>query len=265
MLIGRILFENKIYPVVYDEKKKQVFQIFSDIREVLADTTQDIDISPTGIPIEDTKILSPINPSKIVGIGRNYVGHAKELGNEVPDSPVVFLKPTSSLIPHNGIVKLPKLSQQIEYEGELALVIKQKLKKVKADDIRKNPQEFFGYTAFLDMTARDIQKTEELWVKAKGFDTFGPIGPWININPLPESLRIKTLLNDEVRQDDDISNIVFAPGFLIEYISNYMTLDIGDVIITGTPEGVGKVVHGDRIKVVIDTLEPLEVTVENEK
>ncbi|MHA1198941.1 MAG: fumarylacetoacetate hydrolase family protein [Candidatus Heimdallarchaeaceae archaeon] len=264
MLIGRILFENRVFYAIYDKSEKMVYEIFSDILEFLNKPSEEIEISPSGVHIDDIEILPPIIPSKIVGIGRNYAGHARELGNEVPEFPVVFLKPISSLIPQNGIVKLPKLSKQVEYEGELALVIKQKLKKVKAEDIRNNPHEFFGYTAFLDITARDIQKIDEVWVKAKGFDTFGPIGPWININPLPESLRIKTFLNDEVRQDDDVNNMVFSPDILIEYISNYMTLEIGDVIITGTPEGVGQIEEGDRIRVEIDTLEPLEVTVENE-
>ena len=261
MLIGRVKYQEKIIPVVFDKKKGKVFEIFTEIEEVIEKFDASVEISSTGIPIEDVDILIPINPSKIIGIGRNYVGHVKELGNEIPEEPVIFFKPPSSLTNHNGKVIYPPQTNRLEYEGELALVMKRKTKNASAEKIEEKPDFYFAYTSFLDMTARDIQKTEDVWAKSKGFDTFGPLGPWINLDPLPDSLEIKTFLNDELRQEDNISNMIFKPAFLVEYVSKYMTLEIGDIIITGTPEGVGTVDDGDKIRLEITNLENLEIEI----
>ncbi len=261
MLVGRVKHNNRIFSVIFDNYENIVYEIFAEIEEILETIKSDIDISSKGIPVSEVEILIPTKPSKIVGIGRNYVGHVKELGSQIPDEPVIFFKPPSSLIPNKGEVIYPTLTERLEYEGELALVMRRQTKNVSAAEVKLNPQFYFGYTSFLDMTARDIQKMEEVWSKSKGFDTFGPIGPWINLDPLPESLKIRTFLNDEICQDDDIVNMIFKPEKIVEYVSQYMTLEIGDIIITGTPEGVGQVKEGDRIRLEISTLETLEVVI----
>jgi 2-keto-4-pentenoate hydratase/2-oxohepta-3-ene-1,7-dioic acid hydratase in catechol pathway len=261
MLIGRVKHKEKILTVIFDRVKNEVFEIYSEIEEVLEKLDVPMDVSSIGIPIDEVEILIPINPPKIVGIGRNYVGHVKELSSEIPEEPVIFFKPPSSLTKHNSEVIYPPETKRLEYEGELALVMKKRIKNASAEEIQNNPELYYGYTPFLDMTARDIQKTEDVWAKSKGFDTFGPIGPWINIDPLPDSLEIRTFLNDELRQEDNINNMIFKPSFLVEYISKFMTLEVGDVIITGTPEGVGVVNDGDKVKLEISNLENLEVKI----
>lgn len=263
MLIGRVEYKNKIITALYDPKEKKIFEIYSSINDVLRKIDVEIDVSSEGISVEEIVFLIPVIPSKIICLGRNYLEHARELGNEVPEEPILFFKPPSCLIPHKGKVKYPSFSKEVHYEGELALIIKQKIKNITEQEINRNPEKYFGYTSFIDMTARDIQKKDELWTRAKGFDTSGPIGPWININPLPERLKIITKLNDEIKQESDISKMIFSPSKIIEYISKIMTLEICDIISTGTPEGVGKVEIGDKVRLEIETLEALEITIQD--
>jgi len=264
MFIGRVSFNKRVFPVIYSPKEGLVYEIFGTINDVLKIEENEVDVSSTGIDVQNITILPPVIPTKIVAVARNYVEHAKELNHGVPKEPLIFFKPPSCLLPHGGAVIYPKISQRVDYEGELALVIKKTIKKAKTREIEKKPQEFFGYTAFLDMTARDLQNKDKLWTRAKGFDTFGPIGPWIEINPLPKSLNIKTYINDELKQEGNTKNMIFSPAELIEYISNIMTLETGDIIATGTPAGVGPVKIGDKIKLTIETLEPLKVIIKKE-
>ncbi|MHA1685313.1 MAG: fumarylacetoacetate hydrolase family protein [Candidatus Heimdallarchaeaceae archaeon] len=261
MYVGRVFYKRKSIPVIYSQSENCVYEIYGSIIDVLKLVEGEIEISSVPIPLNNVTILPPVIPSKIIAVGRNYVEHAKEFDNEIPQEPLIFFKPPSCIIPHFGKVLYPSISKRVDYEGELALVIKQTIKKVKASAIEAEPQEFFGYTAFLDMTARDLQHTDKLWTRAKGFDTFGPLGPWIELNALPKSLKIQTYVNGELKQEGNIDQMVFSPAKLIEYISGIMTLVPGDIIATGTPSGVGPVTVGDEIKVKIDTLADLIVTV----
>ena len=264
MFIGRVSFNKRVFPVIYSPQEQLVYEVFGSINDILKIEENEVDVSSTGTPVQNVTILPPVVPTKIIAVARNYAEHAKELNNEVPTEPLIFLKPPSCLTPHKGVVIYPKISQRVDYEGELALIIKKTIKKAKSSIIEANPQEFFAYTAFLDITARDLQKKDKLWTRAKGFDTFGPIGPWIEINPLPPSINIRTYVNNELKQNANIKLMIFPPGKLIEYISNIMTLETGDIIATGTPAGVGPLKVNDTVKVEIDTLEPLEVTVKGE-
>ncbi len=264
MLIGRVSYDKRVFPVLYDKDEKKVYEIFHPINEVLQEKAAEYDMDSVGIDANKVKILFPVKPSKIVCVGRNYVEHAKELGNKAPNEPILFFKPPSCLVPTKGKVVYPDLSKHVDYEGELALVIKRPMRKIKAETIVKNPQDFYGYTGFLDMTARDIQKSDKLWTRGKGFDTFGPLGPWIEMGTLPSNVKIQTFLNDELKQDGNISLMIFNSAQLLEYITRIMTLEVGDIVATGTPAGVGPVKVGDKIRLEIGRLEPLEVEVKKE-
>ena len=178
-------------------------------------------------------------PSKIVGIGRNYADHAKELGNEPPPEPIIFLKPPSALLPPHGTIVRPPQSQRVDYEGELAIVVGEH-------------GAVLGYTCANDVTARDLQKKDVQFTRAKSFDTFCPLGPCIETEVGPNDLRITTRLNGAVRQDGRTSMMVFDCAFIVAFISSAMTLLPGDVILTGTPAGVGPLAAGDVVEVSIE-------------
>jgi 2-keto-4-pentenoate hydratase/2-oxohepta-3-ene-1,7-dioic acid hydratase in catechol pathway len=204
------------------------------------------------ISLATAKILEPVNPSKIVCVGRNYRDHVKELGNELPVEPLTFFKPPSSLIaPGENIVLPVTLSDRIEYEGELAVVIGKKCRKIGAEeDVRPY---IFGYTCADDITARDLQKKENQWTRAKGFDTFCPVGPFVTdqIDPW-KGVKVETKVNGEVRQSGSTSLFIFPLDVVLRYISRVMTLLPGDLILTGTPAGVGPLAHGDHVTVSIE-------------
>ena len=201
-------------------------------------------------------------PSKIVCVGRNYAAHAKELGNEVPSEPLLFLKaPTALVLPSDRKreIVLPPQSERVEHEGELAIVIGKQCKDLVdealvSDYIR-------GYTCLNDVTARDLQKRDGQFTRAKSFDTFCPVGPWIETELDVSDLRVVTRVNGEMRQDGRTRDMVFSPEFLIRYISQMMTLLPGDLIATGTPEGVGPLVRGDVCEVEIEGIGVLTNTV----
>jgi 2-keto-4-pentenoate hydratase/2-oxohepta-3-ene-1,7-dioic acid hydratase in catechol pathway len=188
----------------------------------------------------------PVRPSKIVCVGRNYAAHAKELGNEVPKEPLLFLKPPSSLIRSEESIVLPTVSNRVEYEGEIGVVVGQRLRKVSPEVARAA---ITHLCAANDVTARDLQKSDVQFTRAKGFDTFCAIG---ELGPVPEelsSLRVRTLVNGVVRQDGSASDMVFDIPTLLSYISGVMTLEPGDIVLTGTPEGVGTLSAGDVVEV----------------
>ena len=202
------------------------------------------------IPMEGAALLAPVRPSKIVCIGRNYREHAAELGNEVPQEPLIFLKATSSLLSPGATVRRPKLSQRVDYEGELGVVIGKACYQPPPDaDIR---QYILGYTCVNDVTARDLQKTDGQWSRAKGFDTFCPVGPIVTdeIDPWA-GVAVQTRVNGEIRQDGNTRDFIFDLDAVIRYIAQAMTLYPGDLIPTGTPSGVGTVVAGDQMEVSI--------------
>jgi 2-keto-4-pentenoate hydratase/2-oxohepta-3-ene-1,7-dioic acid hydratase in catechol pathway len=213
---------------------------------------------PTDFNLEpDTyQILAPCAPSKIVAVGKNYAEHAAEMGSEVPQEPLIFLKPASTIIPSETEIKYPSQSQRVDYEGELALVIGEHAVDCTPEQAQTK---IWGYTIANDVTARDLQKKDNQWTRAKGFDTFCPLGPWIvrEINP---GALLQTFLNDELKpvQSACIDQMVFTPDFLVSYISRVMTLLPGDVILTGTPLGVGPLQIGDRVRIEIEGIGRLE-------
>ncbi len=199
---------------------------------------------------ENVKFLPPAAPSKIVCVGRNYAEHAAELDNAVPSEPLLFLKAPSALITEGEAIIIPSQSNQVEHEGELAVVIGRECKNLTADDA---PLDYvFGYLCLNDITARDLQKKDVQFTRAKSFDTFCPIGAIIETDLDVSDLRVTTRVNGTVKQDGRTSQMVFSVPFLIRYISNQMTLNSGDIIATGTPSGVSKLNAGDVCEVEIE-------------
>ncbi len=212
------------------------------------------------IEFEDVKLLPPTKPSKIVCVGRNYAEHAAELGNEVPSEPLIFLKAPSSLISEGEAIAIPKQSNQVEHEGELAVVIGRSCKNI--SDI-VNPIEYvFGFTCLNDVTARDLQRKDVQFARAKSFDTFCPIGGIVETELDVSDIRVQTRINGVIKQDGRTSEMVFDVPFLIRYISNQMTLNAGDIIATGTPSGVSKLNPGDWCEVEIEGIGVLRNSVE---
>jgi 2-keto-4-pentenoate hydratase/2-oxohepta-3-ene-1,7-dioic acid hydratase in catechol pathway len=203
--------------------------------------------------LSDVRLLAPIIPrSKVVGIGRNYAAHAAELGNEVPKTPMTFFKPNTSVIGPGESIIYPAASNKVSFEGELAVVIGRICKEVPIDRV---PEVIFGYTIANDVTARDLQKTDGQWARAKGSDTFCPLGPWITTHQgLDEvsALRIRSSLDGELRQDGNTRDMILGVAELVAFISSYATLLPGDVILTGTPEGVGEIQPGQEISIEIE-------------
>src|SRR5215207_8446677 len=192
--------------------------------------------------------MPPLAPSKIVCVGRNYAAHAKELGNDVPKEPLLFLKPPSSLIRSGESIRMPAVSKQVEYEGEIGLVVGRRLRKVSVEEARAG---IAGICAANDVTARDLQKSDVQFTRAKSFDTFCAVG---ELGPVPAALhelRVRTLVNGAVRQDGLASDMVFDIPTLLAYISGVMTLEPGDLVLTGTPGGVGTLAAGDVVEVEI--------------
>lgn len=216
-------------------------------------------------PIKELHLLPPVNPSKILCIGRNYRDHATELGNEVPKEPLLFLKPPSSLLASGGIIRMPALSKRVDYEGELGIVIGRRCRNLGPDeDVRPYIR---GYTIVNDVTARDLQKSDGQWTRGKGFDTFCPVGPIVSdeIDPAGgNAVSLTTRLNEEIKQQGTTSDLIFPIAHLLRYITAAMTLEPGDLIPTGTPAGVGPVDPGDSIQVEIDGLGVLENTFQPE-
>ncbi len=199
--------------------------------------------------ITDVRLLAPILPSKVIAVGRNYAAHAAELGNDVPERPLIFLKPSTSVIGTLDTIRLPADSQQVEHEAELAVIVGKVAKDVPRD---KAMDVVFGYTCGNDVTARDQQRADVQFTRAKSYDSFCPIGPWIETNLDPSALRVQALVNGEVRQDGNTSNMIFDIATIIAFMSHVMTLVPGDVILTGTPEGVGRIAAGDTVTVAIE-------------
>lgn len=212
-------------------------------------------------PLADVKLLAPTQPGKIICVGRNYIEHAKELGNEVPKVPLIFLKPPSSIINPNDTIILPPQSTQVEHEGELVAVIGKRGRHIMAGNAKKH---ILGYTIGNDVTARDFQRTDDQWTRAKGFDTFCPFGPWIDTDFDPADSVVTCRVNGQMRQMASTRDMVFNVGTLISYISSVMTLEPGDLIFTGTPAGVGELKNGDEVVVEIEGLGVLKNPVRKE-
>ena len=212
--------------------------IFGEYRRLEAD-----------LALNRARLLAPVEPSKIICVGRNYVEHAQEHGVEVPEIPLLFLKPPSSLIGANDKIILPPQSAQVEHEAELAVVISRRARWISPEDAMGF---VFGYTIANDVTARDIQRKDGQWTRGKGFDTFCPLGPWIETDLDTADVLISCRVNQELRQMGSTRDMVFTIRELITFASSVMTLMPGDVILTGTPAGVGPLLSGDRVEVTID-------------
>lgn len=209
-------------------------------------------------PYERVKLLAPILPGKIVGVGWNYLDHAKELDRVIPEVPTIFLKPTSSIIGPDQEIVLPPVSEQVEHEVELAVVIGRCAKNVLAETALSY---VFGYTIANDITARDLQRKDDTWARAKGFDTFCPIGPWIETEFEPADAMIRCNVNNSMRQMTSTRDMVFSVPILIAYISSIMTLEPGDIILTGTPAGTSPLAKGDSLETEIGGIGKLVNTV----
>ena len=216
-------------------------------------------IDPSGVrltgqryPMAEVRLLAPVLPSKVVAVGKNYAEHVREMGSEVPAEPVLFLKPSTSVTgPSDRIAYPVKLTDRVDYEGELAVIIGRLCRDVpkeRAYDV------VFGYTCANDVTARDLQLKDGQWTRAKGFDTFCPLGPWMETATDPSDLGITTRVNGEVRQHARTRELLWDVPSLIEYISSVMTLLPGDVLLTGTPEGVGPLTDGDEVSVTVESI-----------
>ena len=211
-----------------------------------------VPIQPAGdpIPLADVRLLAPVIPrSKIVGIGRNYADHAAEMGNEVPANPLLFLKPNTSVIGPGEPITYPPFSENVHFEAELAVVIGRVCKDVPAARV---PEVIFGYTCANDVTARDLQQSDGQWARAKGFDSACPLGPWIETELDPADLAVTCTVNGELRQDGRTSQMVRDVVELVTYASSAFTLLPGDVILTGTPAGVGSLEPGDQVAVTVE-------------
>jgi 2-keto-4-pentenoate hydratase/2-oxohepta-3-ene-1,7-dioic acid hydratase in catechol pathway len=208
--------------------------------------------------LDEVELLAPLVPGKIVCVGRNYREHVQELGNELPSEPLLFLKPPSSVIGPDDAIVYPPVTENLHFEGELALVIGRTAHKVAERDALSY---VYGYTCANDVTARDLQKKDGQWTRAKGCDTFCPLGPWLVTGLDPSRLRVQTRLNGELRQDSTTDMLIFSLPFLLSYITNVITLAPGDVVLTGTPAGVGPMQPGDSVEVTIEGIGALRNTV----
>lgn len=230
-ILQGVLKEEYLFPVVGS--------VFGDFR-----------LGTSPVPIADVRILPPVLPTKIIGIGRNYRDHAKELNNPLPEEPLVFLKPPTALIGTLDAVVMPRASARIDYEGEVGVVIRKKARQLRDDDPVDDV--ILGYTCFNDVTARDLQAKDVQFTRAKGFDTFAAVGPCIATGLDPAALRLKTFLNGKLVQSGTTANLIFPIPHLVRFLSRIMTLNPGDIVATGTPAGVGPVSPGDRVDVQIE-------------
>jgi len=201
--------------------------------------------------LSEVKLLAPCRPSKMVALGLNYHSHADEVNAQLPDAPLIFLKPSTALIGPEDNILYPSFSERVDYEGELAVVIKKPAWRVSQEDA---PDYILGYTCFNDVTARDLQSRDGQWTRAKGFDTFAAVGPCIETELDPENVTLETYLNGELKQQGNTSDLIYSVRELINFISSVMTLLPGDIIATGTPSGIGPMYPGDTVEIKIESI-----------
>ena len=244
-----------------NNSKSGILKNESDVVEVRGDMYGEYEETNNIYKLDEIKILPPSSPSKIVCVGLNYRDHAEEMNRQLPEAPMLFMKPNTAVIAHNEEIVYPShMSKRVDYEGELAIVIGREARMVEEQDTENY---IFGYTCINDITARDLQKIDIQFTRGKGFDTFAPFGPFIETEISPDNLSIKTLLNNEVKQHSSTSNLIFKVNTLVSFISKIMTLLPGDVIATGTPAGVGPVEPGDTLEVRIEGIGSLFNSVSN--
>jgi len=205
---------------------------------------------PEGIvPLSHAQLLAPVVPTKVVCVGLNYRGHIREMGHETPDEPVIFLKPSTSVNGPGGTIEIPPGVGRVDYEAELGVVIGRRTHRASPEVARTN---ILGYTCANDVTARDLQNTDGQWTRAKGFDTFCPLGPWVETDADPSDLLLECYVNGERRQSARTSDMLFDVYQLVSFVSHVMTLVPGDVVLTGTPSGIGPLSAGDEVEVRIE-------------
>ncbi|WP_408955549.1 fumarylacetoacetate hydrolase family protein [Natroniella sp. ANB-PHB2] len=226
-----------------------------EVKLITGDIYQDYKLTDLVYQLSEVELLAPCNPTKIVCVGLNYLDHAQELGMEIPKEPLIFLKPTSALIGPADEIKYPQMGQQIDYEAELAIVIKKETKNISPQQAKEH---ILGYTCFNDVTARKLQARDGQWTRAKSFDTFAPIGPSIASGIAANNLEIKLLKNGEIKQNSNTKQMIFTVEEIVSFISQVMTLEAGDLIATGTPPGVGPVEREDKIEVQIEGIGTLK-------
>ena len=228
------------------------------IKLIDGDIFGEFSISGKCVNIDDVKLVAPCRPTKIVAVGLNYADHANEMGDEIPEFPALFLKPDTAVIGPLDNIIYPPMSNRVDYEAELAIVIKKTAENISKEEALDY---VLGYTCLNDVTARDLQKKDPQWMRAKSFNTFAPIGPVIETELDPNNLDIKLYLNSELRQNSNTSNFIFKPDYLISEISKIMTLKPGDIITTGTPSGIGEMKDGDTVEIEIEGIGILKNTV----
>ena len=249
MLITRFSLESTVaFGVIEPAEGEEFDPASATVTPMRGHPYGELDLVDLKLPLSTVRLLAPVLPAKIIGIGKNYAEHAEEMGSEPPSEPLAFLKPSTSVIGPREQIKIPEQSQRVDYEGELAVVIGRMCRHVAADDAA---DVILGYTCGNDVTARDLQERDNQWARAKGFDTFCPLGPWIQTEFDPSAARIETSVNGELRQQGSGADLIFSVGKLVEWVSSIMTLLPGDVILTGTPAGIGQLNDGDHVKVEI--------------
>lgn len=249
MRIARYRFEQDVSYGIVDG------QVVRQIAGTPFPSGSDVEVTGREHDIDEVDILAPVLPTKIVAVAKNYADHAEEMGTEVPAEPMIFLKPSTSVIGPEGIIALPAQSENVEHEAELAVVIGRLCKDVPEHRVG---EVILGYTCANDITARDLQARDGQWGRAKGFDTFCPLGPWIVTDLDPDELVIECEVNEQVRQDGSTADMVRTVPELVAWISRVMTLVPGDVILTGTPAGVGPLRNGDTVTVTIEGIGTLD-------
>jgi 2-keto-4-pentenoate hydratase/2-oxohepta-3-ene-1,7-dioic acid hydratase in catechol pathway len=242
MKYARFLSEDRTKYGVVEGKK---------IKEVSGNIFGEFEVTEKTYHLDKVKILTPCEPTKVILVGLNYIDHAKELKMDLPDEPIIFLKPSTAVIGPEDDIIYPKMCKQLDYEAELAVVMKRRAKSIEPGEVKDY---ILGYTGYNDVTARDLQRKDVQWTRAKSFDTFSPLGPYIVDEIDPNNLKIELFLNREMKQSSNTNNCVFSAEKLVSFISQVMTLLPGDVIATGTPVGVGPMKVGDTVEVRIEKI-----------
>jgi len=248
----------KIYRFRYRRRVLQGVLKEEYLFPIIGSVYGDFRIGASPVPIADVRVLPPVLPTKIIGIGRNYREHAEEMGNPLPKEPLIFLKPPTAVIGHLDAVVEPPASSRVDYEGEVGVVIRRKTRHLSDED--RVDDLILGYTCFNDVTARDLQAKDGQFTRAKGFDTFAAVGPCVATGLDPSGIRLKTFLNGKLVQSGTTANLIFPIPELIRFLSRIMTLNPGDIIATGTPAGVGPAAPGDRVDVQIEGIGVLSNT-----
>lgn len=219
------------------------------IRQIMGEPFAEINYSGETFSLADVKLLAPVEPKKIVLVGLNFASHAAEIHQETPSEPLIFFKPSSAVVASGEEIVLPHQSTQVDIEAELTVVIGKRAKNVSQEKVSDH---ILGYTVANDVTARDIQFSDLQWARSKAFDSFCPVGPWIETDFVPENKRISSTINGETKQDASTSEMVYSPEYLISYISHNFTLEPGDIVLTGSPAGISRVVAGDVVQCSIE-------------